>query len=119
MEILDEVIKKLTEAADFTIKEAEKLTDTAKAKLELAEEESRLKALFASLGRRVYDDMTGSGEIPEAYAETAAEIKAKLAKIEDMKNRQQAAKENMIVCPGCKAKLEKGSAYCKYCGLKQ
>jgi len=119
MEILDDVIKKLSDAADYTIKGAEKLTDAAKQKLAIADEESKLRKLYAVLGKRYFDEQIADGCVPAEHAETFGEIKAKKQKIAELKAEQQAAKEGCIICPHCKSKVAKDDSYCKVCGLKQ
>ena len=118
MEIWDDLIKQLTLAADQTIKEAEKLTSSAKLKFNISEEEHKLRSLYALLGKRYYEKMKDSDDIPEEYRAAFEEISAKLENIEKL-NADQAEVKNCRVCPGCKAKIAKDAPYCQSCGLKQ
>ncbi len=118
MEIWDDIVKKLTNAADYTIKEAEKLTSTAKLKFSIIDEENRLQSLYAMVGKRYYDSLKDSEEILEEYKAAFAEIKAKYEALEKM-YEEQAASKNCNICPGCKSKVANDAAYCSVCGLKQ
>jgi len=118
MEIWDDLIKQLTYAADQTIKEAEKLTSSAKLKFSISEEEHKLRSLYVAVGKYYYEKMKDSEEIPENIKATFEEIDIKLANIEKL-NEEQAIVKNCRICPGCKAKVAKDAPYCQNCGLKQ
>ena len=118
MDIFEDLIKQLTNAADQTLKEAEKLTANAKLKFTIAEEENKLQSLFALIGRRFYEQYKDSDEIPEGYKAAFSEVSAKQDMLEKLREDQAAAK-NCSICPGCQSKIEKGAVYCKVCGLRQ
>jgi len=118
MDIWEDLIKQLTNAADQTLKEAEKLTASAKLKFTIADEENRLQSLFALVGRRFYEQYKDSDDIPEGYRAAFDEITLKQENLDKLREDQAAAK-NCSVCPGCQSKIEKGAVYCKVCGLRQ
>jgi len=117
MDIFDDLLRQLTNAADQTLKEAEKFTANAKLKFTIAEEENKLQSLFALVGRRFYDQYKDAQEVPEGFKAAFEEIKAKQEAIDKLRDDQAA--KNFSVCPGCKSKIEKGAVYCKICGLRQ
>ena len=118
MEIWDDVMKKLTEAADFTIREAEKLTGAAKMKFLIAEQQSKLEASLGLLGKQVFDELKDKGEIPEAYRSVYDEITERYDALEKL-YAEQATTRKLHVCPACGNRIDRDAAFCPKCGVKQ
>jgi len=119
MEFWDTISKTVSEAADYTAREATRLTRIAKLKYKLAMLKARLDTLFAKLGRVKYDELKGT-----ASSDTAAyddlitkidNIKEEITKIED----ELAKLKNVRICASCRSVIGLDMAFCPRCGAKQ
>ncbi len=118
MDFWSDLSKKISSAADTTVKGAEKLTDIAKIKYSIATLRDKLEDVYIEIGSLHYDEIRkgcdNSIEISEKCMEAdginseIAEQTKKLAALKKYKN-----------CESCGAKIEKDLAYCPECGTKQ
>ena len=114
----EEISKKLSGAADYTVRETEKLTGMAKLKYKAANEKNRLSTLYRSLGSLVY--ARTRGEAVENGAEDAliaqiTEALAALAKLE----AEMSVLRSWKLCVGCGTKIGAEMAFCPKCGTRQ
>ncbi len=118
MSIWDDIAKGMSDAASYTKKKTGEFTALAKMKYALHSEETKLAECFEEIGKLYYayqrDGVDYVAEIAALIAEadmikiTIADMKVELAKL-----------QNMGICEGCGAKLDKAMAFCPSCGLKQ
>lgn len=114
----EDISKKLSDAADYTVKETEKLTGMAKLKYKAANEKSKLNSLYQSLGRLKYAESLGEESEEGAYETIVAQISETLAEIKKMET-EMASLRSWRLCVGCGAKIGSDMAFCPKCGTKQ
>lgn len=92
---------------------SKKVADKMRIKKEINAAEGEINSIHLQLGKKCYEL---NAENPQAdYADMINEIKAKLAKIETLKNELNAL-EDKLPCPGCGQVVAKGSKFCAGCG---
>jgi len=119
MDIFDNIAKKLTDAADYTIKEAEKFTGTAKIKFAIMNKESSIDDLYLKIGQYYYDQIIDSSidnSIPiQAACDEISQLQNELKALND----ELASLKNYKICVECGTKIDREMAYCYKCGKQQ
>ena len=119
MDIFENIAKKLTDAADFTIKEAEKFTGSAKIKFAIMNKESAIEELYLKIGQYCYDQNLDSS------IDNSIPVKAACEEITVLKNElknlceELASLKNYKICSECGTKIDREMAYCYKCGHEQ
>lgn len=119
MDFWDSISKTVSEAADYTAREAGRLTGIAKMKYRISISKARLETLFASLGRLKYDELKGTTPSGTASYDEIVE------KIDDLKaaiyryEEEIAKLKNERLCVSCRAVIGIDMAFCPRCGAKQ
>ena len=91
MAFLDDISKKISEAADLAVDKAKDLAEIGKQKLDIAAEEREIQNLYVQIGKSVYFLEKDNGE--SIYAAECANIKERLQRIEELK--EEAARKNL------------------------
>lgn len=117
MKIISNISKKAADAANYTVKSAEKLTNTAKIQYKLHQAETKLECTYEGIGRLYYSAVMEGDDTSAAISdlivdvtELNLEIKGYRAQIADIKKQK--------VCPACGEMISGDSFYCKHCGGK-
>jgi len=119
MDLFDNIAKKMTEAADYTLKEAGKLTETAKAKFAIASKEAAIEDELLKIGKYCYDEHTNSAlNNSEAIQTACGEIDKMVKELKDL-HAELAVLKKYKVCKECGAKIDKDMSYCYKCGNQQ
>jgi len=118
MDIWEKITKTVSEAADYTAREASKLTGIAKLKYKISAAKARLDNLYASLGRLKYDELKGNVPSGTTYDELVAKIDKVKEEIDRYEN-ELAELKNERLCISCHATIGIDMAYCPRCGAKQ
>ncbi len=114
----EDISRKLTDAADYTVKKTEKLTAIAKLEYKLANKKNKLNLLYQNLGKVKYSEMAGDAVDEIAYRELQEKIRCMLYTIERMEE-QLAYLRNYRFCIACGAKIGNDMCYCPKCGTRQ
>ena len=118
MEFWSELSKKITEAADYTVKETGKLTNITKLKYKLSGLKTKRDQLYKTVGKmKFYEYIGEETDIDEMTdkLEDIKEIKEQIESIED----QIAVLSNYRICAVCRSKIERSMIFCPRCGAKQ
>lgn len=115
MAFLDEFGKKFTQTSQSVAKKAKDVAEVSNLKLQIRDEERKLKGCFSELGEQYY--ALYSEDAPEELKksiERVDDVKKKIALIEERIHKI----ENQRVCPECGMKLPENGQYCTSCGAK-
>ncbi|MFA6949040.1 MAG: hypothetical protein WCQ72_08665, partial [Eubacteriales bacterium] len=74
--------------------------------------------IYVSIGMLDYDTHKNGAEHTDEKNAFFTEIDSLTEKLEAMK-LEHASLKNYKICPGCGAKIDRDTAYCPKCGLKQ
>lgn len=117
MGLFDDVLVNVKSAANTVSKKTNNIVDYSKLKFTASGLANEIKKKFQTLGEEVY----ACSKIGSDDSQT---IELLIQEIDDLKAQLQATNElisvakNKIVCPVCKAELEKESLFCNKCGSK-
>lgn len=117
VDTVKELAEKVGDTVDKGIKTGsdsyKKMTEKSRLKKETVRLNSEINDIFASIGRKLYNDDPESKEYKAAFDN----IRAKSAEIEELK-RQLTVLEDKIACKSCGEYVSKDSKYCDKCGAK-
>lgn len=114
----EDISKKLTSAADYTVKQTEKLTSMAKLEYRLASAKNKLNLLYQGMGKMKYAEMSGESVSETAYEEICGKIRELTLVIARMEE-ELAKLRNYRRCIACGAKITNEMAFCPKCGTRQ
>lgn len=117
MGIFDDAVVNAKAAASAVSKKAESFIDVSKLKITEAGIENSISKKYEELGLEIYKAFKSDlpkGTIP---ARIADELDSLFDELEATKSLI-AKTRNKIICPVCKAELDKDSAFCNKCGEK-
>ncbi len=117
MAFLENLGKKVGEAAQAAAKKSNEIVETTKLNSNINSEEDKIQKLYVQLGKAVYERFTQTGAA-EDYAQEAcraivvhkeniAALREKIAEIKGIK-----------ACVNCGAEMERNQVFCSKCGMK-
>ena len=119
MDFWESFSKTVSEAAEYTAREAGKLTGIAKLKYKISTCKARLNNLFESLGRLKYDELKGNAASETySYDELVDKIDKVKAELESYEN-DLAKLKNERLCVSCRAVIGLDMTFCPRCAAKQ
>ena len=117
MTSVESMLSKAKEMVEAAGRKAGNLTDLAKMKLKLADNEKAIDTTLAALGRLVYESRK-NGDLNE---ETVNELVQQVDELEAANEELQAAIDNnrgRKTCRSCGSANPENAAYCNKCGQK-
>lgn len=114
----EEISKKITNAADYTVRQTEKLTAMARLEYKLANTKNKLNQLYQNLGKLKFSEIAGEEIAPDVYAVQYDKIVSMLTSIEEMEV-ELAKLRNYRFCIACGAKIGNDMIFCPKCGTRQ
>ncbi len=125
--IMDDLFDKIKEHAIKAKDEATKITkhmvgktsdviNKTKTSIAISEAESKIKDLYASIGKKVYEDYAKCGETEEVYSEACNKIDLLLEEVNELREKI-AQMQDTKICD-CGEYSKKDSMYCAKCGRK-
>ena len=118
MAFWDELTKGAKDAAAFTMKKTEELTNLAKLKVAIHTEESKLDKCYSEIGELYYDFQRNEEDHAAEIAALLLEADELNAKLGELK-AQLAALQNDVICSKCSAQIPMEATFCPVCGNKQ
>ncbi len=117
MAFLENLGKKVGEAAQAAAKKSNEIVETTKLNSNINSEEDKIQKLYVQLGKAVYEKFTQTGTA-EDYAQQACQeivthnenIKALREKIAEVKGIKS--------CINCGSEMERNQVFCTKCGAK-
>ena len=113
MAFLDDLGKTLTDMGKDAAQKTKDVVDILQMKAQIGTEKSKLRDLYATIGKSYYEVHKDSAEAE--HAEACGQIESSLAKIAELEEKISRL-DNTVTCPACGAVLDKGSAFCNRCG---
>ena len=117
MDFFDEVYKKLTDTANTTVSNTERLTERAKLKFSLMREKSKLEESFKKLGELYYRQIK-NGDVSDKRIALAYDRIEKSMVVIDELNLKISAVSNSKICASCGERLDRDMQFCHKCGKK-
>ncbi len=124
---MDEFFDKIKEHAIKAKDEATKITkhmvgktndviNKTKTSIAISEAESKIKDLYTSIGKKVYEDYAKQGDVDEEYLEGCQKIDLLFAEVNELREKI-AELQDTKMCE-CGEYSKKDSMYCAKCGKK-
>ncbi len=108
--MLDEVAK----AAKTASQKTNNAVTQTKLSYSVHETEGKIKAVYAEMGKKIYDACKAGGEAPE-FAESVEKIDKMYEEIAELKTKIAELKES-VQCEQCGEYAKAGSKFCPKCG---
>ena len=117
MKIINNITKKANEAASYTAKKAEEITNAAKLRYKLHLAETKLECTFEGIGRLYYSAVMEGDDTAEAISDLMVDVTELNSEIKEYKAAIAAGK-NQKLCAACGEMITNESFYCNHCGTK-
>lgn len=117
MAFLDNMGKKLGEAAQAAAKKSGELVEVTKLNVNINTEEDKIQKLYAQIGKKIYEKYAASGSIDEEAIEDCETIKVHEQNAKNLRSKILEIK-NLKACTGCGAELERDQIFCSKCGAR-
>lgn len=117
MAFLDNMGKKLGEAAQAAAKKSGELVEVTKLNVNINSEEDKIQKLYTQIGKKIYEKYAGSGAAEKEIAEDCETIKVHEQNVRSLKNKILEVK-NLKACTGCGTEMERGQIFCSKCGAR-
>ncbi len=115
MELIDTIVKTLSEVSQTTIKKGKDVKNIAKLNLTISDEERKIEKNYIEIGRLFYE--MHKDDCEKEFAELIISIDDSKDKIKQC-NEDIKELKGIIKCPGCDAEIMGNLAYCPHCGFK-
>lgn len=113
MSFLEGLGKKISSASQEAIAKTKDFADITKLKSNIADEERRINAAYAEIGKAYVE--THAEDYEESFAEQIAAIREAKTKIVELE-QQIVDIKGVVICPKCGAEVPKDAAFCATCG---
>lgn len=117
MSFLDDLSQKVTKAAQVAAEKSGEIVETTKLNANISSEESKVKALFAEMGKMCYEQYEKGEVLSAQFITLCDEVKKHKAIIAGYKQKLSDAK-SVQYCPNCGKENPKENAFCSGCGQK-
>ncbi|MDO8685450.1 MAG: zinc ribbon domain-containing protein [Clostridiales bacterium] len=118
MAFLDNLGKKVSEAAQAAAKKSGELVEITKTNININGEEDKIEKKQQQMGKLVYEKFQATGSIDEEFAGLCNEITAHMETVKNLRQKIMEIK-NIKSCTGCGAELERTAMFCAKCGTRQ
>jgi len=113
MAMFGEIGKKLSQAAQSTVKSAKDLADIANLNSQISEEQKLLNSFFLQIGKKYYELYPDSAD--DNFGSFCALITGSMIKITNLRDEIQKVK-GIKKCHGCGAEIPMTTIFCGTCG---
>ncbi len=115
MAVFEDVISRAKAMAEATGKKTGELVETTKIKLEIAELQREIAALYEGLGRLVYDGRQSGESVEDMIESCVAHLEEQNAYLQELQDRVL-ENRNAVRCTVCGAVNEDTARFCSQCG---
>lgn len=117
MAFLENLGKKVGEAAQAAAKKSGELVEITKLNVNIGSEEDKIQKLYTQIGKTVYEKYGASGVADSDVKDNCEAIKVHEQNIKALRDKIQEVK-NVKSCTSCGAEMDKGQLFCSKCGAK-
>jgi len=118
MAFLENLGKKMGEAAQTAAKKSSELVEVTKLNMNINSEEDKIQKLYVQIGKKVYEGFSSNAEANPEFAADCEAIKAHEENIKSLREKILEVK-NLKACSNCGAEMDKTTVFCTKCGTKQ
>ncbi len=117
MAFLENLTKKVGEAAQTAAKKSGELVEITKLNLSVNAEEDKINKLYLQIGKKIYASYISGVPADNTIEEDCRTITEHEGVIKELKEKIMDVK-NVKACMGCGAEMEKNAMFCVKCGTK-
>lgn len=117
MAFLENLGKKVGEAAQAAAKKSGELVEVTKLNVNINTEEDKIQKLYTQIGKTVFEKYAASGEAIDEIREACEAITVHEQNIRGIREKIAEVKGTKQ-CVGCGAEMEKTQVFCSKCGAK-
>lgn len=117
MAFLENLGKKVGEAAQAAAKKSGELVEITKLNVNINSEEDKIQKLYAQIGKSVYDKFCQSGTAEDYIKEACEAISVHEQNIKSLRGKIAEVKGTKT-CIGCGAEMERTQVFCSKCGTR-
>lgn len=115
MAFFDDLTSRITKAGNTAVQKTQEAAEVARLNSQISNEEKRIHNLYTTLGT-LYFQKYGTNPDSE-FESTCKEIIQAQENISMLRN-QILEVRSQVICPSCGSPVEKGTAFCSYCGSR-
>lgn len=116
-DVAENVVKVTKEGANTVAKKSIELVELSKLNSCISSEETKIKELYTSIGRTIYEKHTNNIYVDPDVVKICEDIREKQFKIKILEQRVQDLK-SFDTCNKCGHNLQENSKFCPNCGFK-
>ena len=117
MAFLENLGKKVGEAAQAAAKKSGELVETTKLNVSINSEEDKVQKLYAQIGKAVFEKFNSSGIADSDCKEACEAIKVHEQNIKNLKEKILDVR-GVKLCVSCGNEMDKAQLFCAKCGTK-
>lgn len=117
MAFLENLGKKVGEAAQAAAKKSGELVEITKLNVNIGSEEDKIQKLYTQIGKTVYEKYSAAGATDADTKENCEAIRVHEQNIKALRDKIMEVK-NVKTCAGCGAEIDKAMPFCSKCGTK-
>lgn len=117
MAFLENLGKKVGEAAQAAAKKSGELVEVTKLNVNINTEEDKIQKLYSQIGKTVFEKYVATGEASDDIREACEAITVHEQNIKSLREKISEVKGTKS-CIGCGAEMEKTQIFCSKCGAK-
>lgn len=117
MAFLENLGKKVGEAAQAAAKKSGELVETTKLNVNINSEEDKVQKLCTQIGRKVYEKYSAAGIADEDVKDMCEAIKVHEQNIKSLRDKIMEVK-GVKTCANCGSEMDKAQLFCAKCGSR-
>ncbi len=115
MGLFDDLKDRAGDAVQIAGKKVGEAYGATKLKVQIADKQSQVRALYRELGELVYENSKKDDPDITLVEDKIAEIDLALESVADLKNQERTMK-SMVMCINCNADVDSDAKFCPQCG---
>ena len=117
MAFLENLGKKVGEAAQAAAKKSGELVEITKLNVNIGSEEDKMQKLYTQIGKTIFEKYSATGAADIDVQENCEAIRVHEQNIKALKEKIMEVK-SVKLCIGCGTEMERGQVFCSKCGTR-